>query len=296
MEEQPMVNTEFLSRIPIFAKLSEETLQMLAGLWRPVSREAGQLIFRKGELSQAMYVIRDGKIGITVWTEDNEEVTLALLHEGDFFGELGLFDGSPRTANAKVLERVELLEMKRDDFINFLKKHPEVSLHIASIVAQRLRDTNALVEQRASKNANVLMDQRLTFGQRIADKMAEFGGSWMFIFSFIAFMALWMGVNSVQLWFQPFDEFPFILLNLMLSTIAALQGPVIMMSQNRQAAKDRLQAELDYQVNLKSEMQIQGLHTKLDELRATELQELVELQREQIELLRRQVKLLEETK
>lgn len=291
-----MIDIEFLSRIPIFEKLPEHTLRMLAGLWTPLSREAGQLIFRKGELSQAMYVIRDGKIAITVWTEDNEEVTLAVLHEGDFFGELGLFDGSPRTANAKVLERVELLEMKRDDFINFLKKHPEVSLHIASIVAQRLRDTNALVEQRASQNANVIMDQRLTFGQRVADKIAEFGGSWKFIFSFIGFMMLWMGLNTLQLWFQPFDEFPFILLNLMLSTIAALQGPVIMMSQNRQAAKDRIQAELDYQVNLKAEMQIQGVHTKLDELRATELQELVELQRDQIELLRKQLEMLEQKK
>jgi uncharacterized membrane protein len=296
MEEEPMVDTEFFSRISIFEKLPEETLQMVAALWKPLTREAGQLIFRKGEPSQAMYVVRRGKIGITVWTEDNEEVTLAVLHEGDFFGELGLFDGSPRTANAKAIERVDLLEMKRDVFIDFLKQHPEVSLHIASIIAQRLRQTNALVEQRAAKNANVIMDQRLTFGQRIADKMAEFGGSWTFIFSFLGFMALWTGLNTFQLWFKPFDEYPFILLNLMLSTIAAIQGPIIMMSQNRQAAKDRLQAELEYQVNLKAEMQIQGVHTKLDELRATELQELVELQREQIELLRKQLKLLEAQK
>jgi len=143
-----------------------------------------------------------------------------------------------------------------------------------SEMGKRLRSTNELVQSLASKNVNEEIEERLTFGERVADKIAEFGGSWPFIIIFFLFLAGWMLVNTIQLWFRPFDDFPFIFLNLMLSCLAAVQAPVIMMSQNRSQKKDRLQAELDYQVNLKSELMIQQLHVKFDELRANEIHDM----------------------
>jgi uncharacterized membrane protein len=187
-----------------------------------------------------------------------------------------LLDGLPRTATARALEETVLLEMKRDDFIAFLIERPSVAISMVSEIGKRLRSTNELVTSLASKNVNEEIEDRLSFGDRVADKVAEFGGSWSFIFSFLFFMGVWMALNTWQLLARPFDEYPFILLNLMLSTIAALQGPVIMMSQNRAQKKDRLRADLDYQVNLKSELMLQQLHAKIDELRTTDLAQVQE--------------------
>ena len=135
------------------------------------------------------------------------------------------------------------------------------------------------------KDSNAVFDEKLTLGQRVADRVATFGGSWTFIFLFFALMGVWMFINSDGR--RPFDVYPFILLNLILSCLAALQAPVIMMSQNRQAAKDRIEAQHDYEVNLKAEMEIVALHLKLDELREGQWTKLVELQERQLAILER---------
>ena len=179
--------------------------------------------------------------------------------------------------------------MKREDFINFLMQRPAIAIAMTSEIGKRLRATNEQVMQLASKNVNVEIEEQLSFGDKIADKVAEFGGSWAFIFSFLMFMAIWMGLNTLQLWFRTFDDYPFILLNLMLSTVAALQGPVIMMSQNRASEKDRLKSDLDYQVNLKSELMLQQLHAKFDEMRATELQTIQEVLERNLAILQRRI-------
>jgi uncharacterized membrane protein len=146
--------------------------------------------------------------------------------------------------------------------------------------------------QTVSKNINVVHGERLTLGDRMADLLADRAGSWGFMGSFALFMAFWIGINSVQFLFKPFDHYPYILLNLMLSCLAAIQAPVIMMSQNRQEAKDRLRSEHDYEVNLKAELEIQGLHEKLDQLREKQWQELLVIQQQQIDLLKQQLELL----
>lgn len=147
--------------------------------------------------------------------------------------------------------------------------------------------------ERVSKNINIVHGERLTLGERMADRLADLAGSWGFIGFFVLFLALWIGLNSVQFLFKPWDEYPYILLNLMLSCLAAIQAPVIMMSQNRQETKDRLRSEHDYEVNLKSELEIQGLHDKLDQLREKQWQELLTIQRQQIDLLQQQLQLLQ---
>jgi len=267
-----MVSAEFLSKIPIFEHLSPADHDILAGLWHARELKVGETLFRVGDRGDAMYVIQSGVIDINVPIQGpKKEMTVSVLHEGEFFGELSIVDGLPRTATAVAVEKAHLLEMKRNEFIRFLMDRPAVAISMVSVIGKRLRDTNELVQSLASKNVNEEMDERLSFGDRLADKMAEFGGSWAFITIFGIILVAWIGLNTVQLWFKPFDEYPFIFLNLMLSCLGAIQAPVIMMSQNRAQQKDRLRAELDYQVNLKSELMLQQLHAKIDELRATDL-------------------------
>jgi CRP/FNR family cyclic AMP-dependent transcriptional regulator len=267
-----MVPAEFLSKIPIFENLSPADHDTLAGLWHKRELKEGEVLFRVGDKGDAMYVIQSGVIDIRVPLQGpKKEMTVSVLHEGEFFGELSIIDGLPRTASAIAGETTDLLEMKRGEFIKFLMDRPGVAISMVSIIGKRLRDTNELVQSLASKNVNEEMDEQLSFGDRLADKIAEFGGSWAFIVLFFVFLFTWIGLNTVQLWFRPFDQYPFIFLNLMLSCLGAIQAPVIMMSQNRAQKKDRLRAELDYQVNLKSELMLQQLHAKIDELRATDL-------------------------
>ncbi len=289
-----MVSTEFLSKIPIFDRLLPKDLETLVTLWLPRTLQADEVLVRKGEPGSSMFIIEDGIIEIRVPDQfQKKEVRVSVLHQGDFFGEISLLDGLPRTATAVAMEETKLLEMRRDDFIDFLLQRPSVAVAMLGEIGGRLRATNELVQSLASKNVNEEIEEQLSFGDRVADKIAEFGGSWKFIISFMVFLFGWMIVNSLQLAYQPFDEFPFIFLNLMLSCVAALQAPVIMMSQNRAQKKDRLRAELDYQVNVKSELMLQQLHTKLDEVRAAELQSIQESLQVELTLIRARIEEME---
>ena len=289
-----MVNTEFLSQIPIFDRLLPKDLETLTTLWLPRTLQPGEVLVRKGEPGSSMFIIQDGIIEIRVPDQHaKKEVRVSVLHQGDFFGEISLLDGLPRTATAVAMEESALLEMRRDDFIDFLLQRPSVAVAMLGEIGGRLRATNELVQSLASKNVNEEIEEQLSFGDRLADKIAEFGGSWKFIISFMAFLGGWMVLNTVQLAFKPFDEFPFIFLNLTLSCVAALQAPLIMMSQNRAQKKDRLRAELDYQVNVKSELMLQQLHTKIDEVRAAELQSIQESLQVELTLIRARIEEME---
>ncbi len=180
---------------------------------------------------------------------------LATLFQGQYFGELSLLDGAPRSASATASKETQLLELSRDDFVEFVRSKPDAALRIMSEIAERMRATNELMTQTVTRNVFLEEEETMTLGERVADKVASFGGSWTFIFSFGGFMAVWMGMNVLAAALR-WDAYPFILLNLMLSSLAALQAPVIMMSQNRQADKDKALAVNTYQVNLKQEIVI----------------------------------------
>ncbi|HEV2721735.1 MAG TPA: DUF1003 domain-containing protein, partial [Thermoanaerobaculia bacterium] len=176
---------------------------------------------------------------------------------GEYFGELSLFDRAPRSATATATRASRLIRLDRDDLVDFVNNSPAAALRIIGEMSERLRRTNELMSRQVSRNVLEEAEERLTFGQRIADKVASFGGSWPFILIFMVIMIVWIGMNVVAL--ARFDPYPFILLNLVLSTVAAIQAPIIMMSQNRQASKDKLLAENDYQVNMKAEMEIEAM-------------------------------------
>lgn len=289
-----MISTDFLAKIPIFEKLSSSDLEVVRTLWGPRGLSEGEVLFRKGDSGSSMYVIEEGSIEITVpVTNQKKEMRVSVMHEGEFLGELSLIDGLPRTATARALEPCRLLEMHREDFVRFLMERPAVAISMVSVIGSRLRETDELVTSLASKNVNVEIEGQLKFGDRLADKIAEFGGSWPFIIVFAVFVLGWITINAVQFLFRPFDDFPFIFLNLILSVLAAIQAPLIMMSQNRAQKIDRLKSDLDYQVNLKSELLLQELHAKIDEVRATELQEIRSSVKDELAMLKERLEELE---
>jgi CRP/FNR family transcriptional regulator, cyclic AMP receptor protein len=194
---------------------------------------------------------------------EGDKIVLAENEPGDVFGEISLLDGGPRTATAIAIEDTELLRLDRESLQELVTTHPHAAIDLLTVMGRRLRSTDELLRSHVSRNANEEEEERMTFGQRIADHVAAFGGSWKFIIIFLVGMIAWMTINSLVL-HRAFDPYPFILLNLVLSCLAALQAPVIMMSQNRQSSKDRLKSDLDYQVNMKAELEVAHLHRKMD--------------------------------
>jgi CRP/FNR family transcriptional regulator, cyclic AMP receptor protein len=258
-----------LARIPIFKRLEPHELEHLAEEVDQVNFKAGQTIFNEHDRGDSLYVVETGSVRIWVFDEDVKEVTLAELKAGDFFGELAVLDRGERSSSATAIVDTHLHRLSSDDFQKFLMEHPDVSIDVICEIAARMRQTNLLVSQRTSRNINVEMAERATIGQRVADKVATFGGSWTFIFIYGGALIIWIALNSILLAHlgggetgKQFDPYPYILLNLMLSMTAAMQAPIIMMSQNRAAEKDRLAAEQDFKVNLKSELMLEELVRK----------------------------------
>ena len=258
-----------LARIPLFKRLEPHELEHLAEDIDQVNYPAGETIFNEHDLGDGLYVVETGSVRIWVMDEDVNEVTLAELKPGDFFGELAVLDRGERSSSATALVDTHLHKLSSDAFQQFLIEHPDAAIDVICEIAQRMRQTNQLVSKRAARNINVEMDQKATIGQRIADRVASFGGSWTFIIIYLTFLVAWMAFNTFVLVHYgkgeegaQFDAYPYILLNLMLSMTAALQAPIIMMSQNRAAEKDRLAAEQDFKVNLKSELMLEELIRK----------------------------------
>jgi len=258
-----------LARVPLFKRLEAHELEHLAEEIDQVNYKAGDTIFNEHDRGDALYILEEGNVRIWVYDDDVKEVTLAQLKPGDFFGELAVLDRGERSSSATAVTDIHLHRLSSDDFQKFLIDHPDAAIDVICEIAQRMRQTNLLVSQRASRNINVEMEEKSTIGQRIADKVASFGGSLTFIIIYLAFLIGWMALNTFVLVNygsgpdgKQFDPYPYILLNLMLSMTAALQAPIIMMSQNRAAEKDRLAAEQDFKVNLKSELMLEELIRK----------------------------------
>src|SRR6266852_4895260 len=275
-----------LSQIPLFKRLTPAELEQLAQSVDQVNFKAEETVFNEQDQGDALYVVDSGSVRIWVLDEDVKPVTLAELKPGEFFGELSVLDRGARSTNATAIVDTELHRLSSDDFEKFLLKHPDIAIDVICEIGARMRQTNVLVSQRATRNINVEMAERATIGQRIADRVASFGGSWTFIIIYVSFLVAWMGFNTFVLVRYgrgengaEFDPYPYILLNLMLSMTAALQAPIIMMSQNRAAEKDRLAAEQDFKVNLKSELMLEELMRK-SQGREVQIQQVIGLVKE----------------
>jgi uncharacterized membrane protein len=263
-----------LAEVPLFQLLDNEERATLAGLLDVRNFSKGETIFTYGDAGDALFIVRRGSVQVFVEDCTGETIILSENLPGDVFGEISLLDGGPRTATAVATDETDTLVMNRGDLLDLITKHPHAAMDLLSVMGRRLRSTDELLRTHVSRNLNVEEEDRLTLGQHIADHVAAFGGSWSFIITFGVVLLGWVAVNvylaarGAQHGLPPekatFDPYPFILLNLVLSMLAAIQAPVIMMSQNRQASKDRLKGDLDYEVNLKAELEVAQLHRKVD--------------------------------
>lgn len=275
--EPSEMTLEAIRSVPLFSSLDDEAAEELRSLLTSSHISTGTQLFQKGDIGDAMYLIESGRVRISIRDEDGKEVTLAELAQGDFFGEMALIDGRRRSADATVFEDARFSVLSRKDFLKFVRSSPDVALEMLASLSDRLRRTDELLRGRVSRNANEEEKLRLTMSDRAADKLAEFGGSWKFIVFTMALIFIWIVFNSYLL-IRGFDPSPYELLGLVLSVIAGLQAPIIMMSQNRQAGKDRLRADLDFRINLKNELSLNEVLRRLDVLESERLPKLFEEQ------------------
>ena len=266
---------EALRSVPLFASLDDEAAKELRNLLSEKVVPQNTRLFNQGDRGDAMYLIESGRVRISIRDHDKQELTLAELAQGDFFGEMSIIDGRQRSADARVLEEARLAVLSRDDFLRFVRTNSHVALEMLSALTDRLRRTDELLRSRVSRNANEEEKARLTLSDRAADMIAEFGGSWKFIGVSIALIIFWIIFNSFIL-VRGVDPAPYQMLNLALAIIAGMQAPIIMMSQNRQGEKDRLRADLDYKVNLKNELSLAEVLRRLDVLESERLPKLLD--------------------
>ena len=254
---------EVLRSVPLFALLDDDETAVLAGqveLKRFASRER---IYKRGDPGGQAYVMISGKVRVTTVDEDHQEVIVDEPAAGEFFGFASMLEQTQHQTNAIALEETSCLEVSRDDIAVLLQRKPMAGMDLLTTLGRQFHAAQELVRIRANRNPNEVIEQEATFAERIADSVAHFGGSWSFIIWFSVALAIYAAVN-IFLGQRAWDPYPFILLNLFLSMLAAIQAPVIMMSQNRQDTKDRLRGELDFDVNRRAESEIQGLARKLN--------------------------------
>jgi len=281
MQPVTQMTLEALRSVPLFASLDDDAARELRSLLSDKSVPQNTRLFRQGDKGDAMYLIESGRVRISIRDHDEQEVILAELAQGDFFGEMSIIDGRQRSADAKVIEDAQLAILSRDAFLSFVRTNPDVALEMLSALTDRLRRTDELLRSRVSRNANDEEKARLTVADRAADLIAEFGGSWKFIILSIVLIIFWIIFNTFIL-IRGFDPAPYAMLNLVLAVIAGMQAPIIMMSQNRQGEKDRLRADLDYKVNLKNELSLAEVLRRLDVLESERLPKLIDDLRAQI--------------
>ncbi len=254
-----------LRQVPLFALLDDDETAVLAAHVELKTFAARQRIYKIGDPGGQAYVMVSGGVLVTTIDEDHQDVIVDEPAAGEFFGFASMLDGTPHQTNASTLEDTVCLEIDRNDIMTLVQKKPHAAMDMLSVLGRQFHSAQQLVRVRAARNPNEMIESEATVGERIADAVARFGGSWTFILSFLMGLAVYTAVN-IALRRSAWDPYPFILLNLILSMLAALQAPVIMMSQIRQDTKDRLRGELDFAVNRRAESEVQGLSRKLNVL------------------------------
>ena len=256
-------NPEVLKHVPLFALLDEEEIAVLAGQVELKNFAPRQRIYKIGDLGGQAYVMVSGKVRVTTVDEDQQEVVVDEPGYGAFFGFASMLEQTPHQTSATAAEDTVCIEVSRGDIATLLQRKPHAGMDMLTVLGRQYHASQQLVRLRATRNANEVIEEKSTLPERIADSMVLFGGSWTFIIGFIILSSIYTAIN-VWLRKAAWDPYPFILLNLILSLLAAIQAPVIMMSQNRQDMKDRVRSELDFAVNRRAEAEIQGLARKLN--------------------------------
>ncbi len=255
---------ELLRSVPLFSLLDDDETAVLASQVDVKTFAARERIYKAGDPGMA-YVMVSGRVRVTTVDEDQQEVVVDEPAHGEFFGFASMLEQTPHQTSASALEESTCLEVSRDDISTLLQRKPQAGMDLLTTLGHQFHAAHQLVRLRATRNPNEIIEKEMTTGERIADVVAGFGGSWTFIITFAVILTIYTLANII-LGGKAWDPYPFILLNLFLSMLAAIQAPVIMMSQNRQDTKDRLRGELDFDVNRRAESEIQGMSRKLNAL------------------------------
>jgi len=263
---------ELLRQVPLFALMDEDEISVLAAQVERMTFAARQRIYKRGDAAGRGYLLVSGSVTVSTIDQDNQEVIVDQPGAGQLFGFASMLGQTPHQTDAVACEESVCIEIEREDIFTLLQHKPHAGMDLLTTLSQQFHAAQDLVRHRAMRNANAVIEEEATTPERIADGVARFGGSWAFIISFGVVLVVYSAIN-VALGQKAWDPYPFILLNLFLSMLAAIQAPVIMMSQNRQDTKDRLRSELDFDVNSRAESEIQGvarqlnlMHEKIDDL------------------------------
>jgi CRP/FNR family cyclic AMP-dependent transcriptional regulator len=257
------MDLDLLGNIPLFGKLTPSELAELGGLLKEHRVEQQQPVFWIGDEGSDFYVVQVGRAAVCYPDELGHEVTIAVLGPGDFFGEISLLDGGARTTTVRAEDDLQLLSLSRHDFLEFLKRHPSAAIHILTVLGQRQREM--LQKMRGLKNVNEVAEQQMNLWYRLADKIAAVAASGTFLGLHVLWFVVWIVPNVIK-GDKGFDPFPFGLLTMIVSLEAIILSIIIMVSQNRAGEKDRIRADLDYQVNLKAHLEVMQLHRKIDRM------------------------------
>jgi uncharacterized membrane protein len=259
-----MVNPDIFNEVPLFSMLDADERQILAQQVSARTFAKGETIFRAGDQDNLAYLVQYGRVHVSITDIVQESVIVDVVENGGLLGMSSLLAGAEHLTTAVTVEETCAIEIDRNDITVLLQRKPLAGLDMMTMIEKQLRATHELMRTRVSRNPNIEIEEAETIGERMADLVAKFGGSWKFVTSFAVVLIVYTTINKFLS--RPWDPYPFILLNLFLSMLAAVQAPIIMMSQNRQDTKDRLRSELDYRVNLKAELEIGELLLRLGKI------------------------------
>ena len=268
-----------LADVELFAHLNDDDRATLAEAIDAKSLAAGDTLFKTGEPGEALYVVRSGEVELFIKDTAGQRIALAIAGPGEMFGELALLDSGPRTATAIAISDTELLELDRDDLLLLFQRSPAAALRLLAAMGRMTRKADELLKSRVSRNVNEEVEEHLSPLQRAIDWISWFSGSlWFLAFTAIWF-AVWIVVNMVPLGVPEFDPYPFGLLTMITSLEAIFLSCFVLISQNRQAEKDRVRSDIEYEINIKAELEVAHLHEKTDRIHAEMLEHFIRIEK-----------------
>jgi CRP/FNR family transcriptional regulator, cyclic AMP receptor protein len=272
-------DAELLKGIEMFELLDDEDRLELAKVVDTHRLTAGQTLFQAGEPGESLFIVRSGQIELFIKDTAGQKIVLTVAEEGNLFGELSLLDSGPRTATAIALTDAELLVLDREDLLLLFQKRPDAALHMLAAMSVMTRKADELLRTRVSRNVNEEMEEHLTPLQRVADGIAWFSGSMLFVFVNGIWFLLWIVLNTLPVGIRPFDPYPFSFLTMVVSLEAIFLSCFVLVSQNRQAEKDRVRSDIEYEINIKAELEIAHLHEKTDRIYENMLERFARLEK-----------------
>jgi len=270
---------KMLAEVDLFELVSDGDREMLAQIIDTRSLAGGEILYRAGEPGESLFVVRSGEIERSIRDTAGQEIQLSIHSDNDIFGELALIERAPRSATATALTDTELLELDREDLLVLFEKSPPAALRLLAAMGHMTRKADDLLRTRVSRNANVEAEERITILQRIADWISWFSGSMPFLLLNLVWFVVWIAINTLHLGIEEFDPYPFGLLTMIVSLEAIFLSCFVLISQNRQAEKDRVRSDIEYDVNIKAELEIAHLHEKTDRMYAEMLEQFTRVEK-----------------